>query len=93
MLPLPDSLVLQKAGVDKNLELTLPPWAWRLPPSIAAYNAAADAAVAAGAWCGALRLLQGAARRSLQQSPVTLGTALKARNLEKFMAHFMWGFP
>eukprot|EP00435_Cladocopium_sp_Y103_P010871 s3358_g2.t2 len=51
----------------------------RLPPSIAAYNAAADAAVAAGGWRGALGLLQAAAQRSLQQSLVTLGTALKAR--------------
>lgn len=51
----------------------------RLPPSIATYNAAAAAAAAVGAWRSALQLLQGAAQRSLQQSPVTLGTALNAR--------------
>ena len=61
----------------------------RLPPSIAAYNAAAAAAAAAGAWRSVLQLLQGAAQRSLQQSPVTLGTALNARSLEKFMGHLM----
>ena len=78
--------------VQENLELTwvdstLSPEP-RLPPSIATYNAAA-AAAAVGAWRSALQLLQGAAQRSLQQSPVTLGTALNARSLEKFMGHLV----